>query len=576
MPTSMPHASIGEMLDVLQRQDAAIQAIPEVEYAVGKLGRANSPLDPAPISMIETLITYKPEYLSDSDGKLLRFKFNSDEKDHYRDPAGNLISAPDGMPYLVSGRFERDTQSRLIPDSNGMPFRQWRPPLDPQLNNGRKTWQGIRQPDDIWNVISRAAYLPGTTSAARLQPISARMVMLQSGIRAAMGVRVMGPDLKTIQNVSLQIEQALRDVPSISPGTVIADRVIGKPYLEIDIDRPAIAQYGINLQQVLDVIEFSIGGKRITTTVEGRERYPVRVRYTRELRDSLESLGEVLVPGQDGTQIPLMQVADIIYVRGPQVIKGENTFLVGYVLFDKLPGYAETNVVEDARDYLQQKIDTGEWSLPAGVSYAFTGTYENQVRSQKRLSVILPLALVIIFIILYLQFNSASTSALVFAGISVAWAGGFIMIWLYAQPWFLNFSLFGVEMRDLFQVHPINLSVAVWVGFLALFGIASDDGVVMATYLDSTFSERQIETITDARQATLAASQRRVRPCLMTTATTVLALIPVLTSTGRGSDIMVPMAIPTFGGMTLEVITMLVVPVIYCWIKEWRLQRNRS
>ena len=233
------------------------------------------------------------------------------------------------------------------------------------------------------------------------------------------------------------------------------------------------------------------------------------------------------------------------------------------------------DVVEEIRDYLKEKIDSGEFILPGGVSYAFTGTYENQVRSQKRLAVILPLALIIIFIILYLQFNSVSTSALVFVGISVAWAGGFMMLWLYAQPWYLNFSLFGVSMRELFQVHPINLSVAVWVGFLALFGIATDDGVVMATYLNTTFSEHRIETVADARKATLEASQRRVRPCLMTTATTVLALIPVLTSTGRGSDIMVPMAIPTFGGMTLEVITMLVVPVAYCWIKESRLRRAR-
>ena len=576
MPTSMPHASIGEMLDVLQKQDAAIQAVPEVEYAVGKLGRVDSPLDPAPISMIETLITYKPEYLYGPEGRLLRFKFDPDGHSHFRNPAGELVPAPDGRPYLVRGRFERDAHGRLLPDPGGMPFRLWRPPLDPELNKGRKAWSGIRRPDDVWNVISRAAYLPGTTAAARLQPISARMVMLQSGIRAAMGVRVLGPDLETIQNASFQIEQFLREVPSVSPGTVIADRVIGKPYLEIHIDRSAIAQYGINLQQVLDVIEFSIGGKRITTTVERRERYPVRVRYTRELRDNIESLGEVLVPAPDGTQIPLMQVAEVIYVRGPQVIKGENTFLVGYVLFDKLPGYAETNVVEEARDFLQLKIDSGELNLPSGVSYAFTGTHENQVRSRKTLAVILPVALIIIFIILYLQFESFSASALVFAGISVAWAGGFILIWFYAQPWFLDFSLFGVSMRDLFQVHTINLSVAVWVGFLALFGIASDDGVVMATYLRTTFANRHVQNVSEVRQAALDASLRRVRPCLMTTATTVLALIPVLTSTGRGSDIMVPMAIPAFGGMMIEVITMLVVPVGYCWIEEYRLGRRIS
>jgi Cu(I)/Ag(I) efflux system membrane protein CusA/SilA len=266
-------------------------------------------------------------------------------------------------------------------------------------------------------------------------------------------------------------------------------------------------------------------------------------------------------------------MAEIVYVRGPQVIKGENTFLVGYVLFDKLPGRAEVDVVEEVRDYLKEKIDSGEFVLPGGVGYAFTGTYENQLRSEKRLKIILPVALIIIFVILYLQFNSVATSSLVFSGIAVAWAGGFVMIWLYAQPWFLDISVFSVSMRELFQVHPINLSVAVWVGFLALFGIASDDGVVMATYLDNTFAERKPQSVQDVRQAAVDASLRRVRPCLMTTATTILALIPVLTSRGRGSDIMVPMAIPAFGGMAFEIVTMLVVPVLYCWIKEVNLKR---
>jgi Cu(I)/Ag(I) efflux system membrane protein CusA/SilA len=575
MPTSMPHASIGEMLDVLQKQNTAIQAIPEVEYAVGKLGRMDSPLDPAPISMIETLVNYRAEYARDPDGRLLRFEYAAEETDYFRSLAGRPVAAPDGRPYVVRGRFARDPDNRLIPAEGGMPFRLWRPGLLPDLNPGRDAWPGIRHPDDIWNAINRAAYLPGTTQAARLQPISARMVMLQSGIRAPMGIRVMGPDLNTIQEVSIQMEAHLRHVPSISPGTVIADRVLGKPYLEIHIDRQAIAQYGVNLQQVLDVIEFSIGGKRVTTTVEGRERYAVRVRYARELRDSLESLGRVLVPSSNNTQIPLMQLATITYFKGPQSIKGENTFLVGYILFDKIPGHAEADVVEDARDHLKLKIDAGELILPPGVSYAFTGTYENQRRSAIRMSIILPLSLVIIFLILFLQFKRVSTSMMVFAGIAVAWAGGFIMIWLYGQPWFLDFSVFGVSMRALFQVHPINLSVAVWVGFLALFGIATDDGVVMATYLNSSFSSFRITSVADVRKAVIQASLRRVRPCLMTTATTLIALVPVLTASGRGADIMVPMAIPTFGGMLFEVITMLVVPVLYCWREESRLLRQR-
>jgi Cu(I)/Ag(I) efflux system membrane protein CusA/SilA len=235
------------------------------------------------------------------------------------------------------------------------------------------------------------------------------------------------------------------------------------------------------------------------------------------------------------------------------------------------PGNAEVNVVEDCQRYLQSKIDSGELLLPPGVSYTFAGSYENQIRAQKKLSIVLPLALFIIFLILYFQFKSIPTTLLVFSGIFVAWAGGFILIWLYAQPWFLNFSVFGVGMRQLFQVHTINLSVAVWVGFLALFGIASDDGVIMATYLEQSFSKHKIESVDDVRKAVIAAGQRRIRPCLMTAATTILALIPVLTSTGRGSDIMVPMAIPSFGGMLIVLISLFVVPVLYCWIKERRI-----
>ena len=259
---------------------------------------------------------------------------------------------------------------------------------------------------------------------------------------------------------------------------------------------------------------------------------------------------------------------------GPQAIKSEDTFLTGYVVFDKKPQVAEVDVVERARQYLQEKIDAGEFVVPAGVNYSFAGAYENQIRAQKTLMVVVPLALFIIFMILYLQFRRTSTALLVFSGILVAWAGGFVMIWLYARPWFLDFDLFGTNMRDLFQVHPINLSVAIWVGFLALFGIASDDGVVMCTYLEQSFRDRPTETVAQIRKAVVAAGTRRVRPCLMTTATTILALIPVLTSTGRGSDIMVPMAIPSFGGMTIEILTMLIVPVLYSMLQEIKARRD--
>jgi Cu(I)/Ag(I) efflux system membrane protein CusA/SilA len=539
MPTTMPHASIGECLDVLQKQDMAFTSIPEIESAVGKIGRVESPLDPAPISMIETVINYKPEYIIDKDGHRVRFLYDKRK-----------------------GEFVRDENGQLIPDSHGRPFRQWR--------------DNIKSPDDIWDEIVKAGRIPGTTSAPKLQPIAARIVMLQSGMRAPMGVKVKGPDLDTIERVGLDIERFLKEVPSVEPSAVIADRIVGKPYLEIDIDREAIARYGVSIRQVQDVIEVAIGGRRITTTVEGRERYPVRVRYMRELRDQIETLGKILVRAADGAQIPLIQLAEIRYVRGPQAIKSEDTFLVGYVVFDKRPGYAEVDVVEQCRQYLRDKIETGEFVVPEGVSYTFAGSYENQVRAQKTLVLIVPLALFIIFMILYFQFKSVATSLLVFSGIIIAWSGGFLMIWFYAQPWFLDFSIFGVNMRQLFQVHPINLSVAIWVGFLALFGIASDNGVIQSTYLDQVFREHKPGSIKEIREATIVAAQRRVRPCLMTSATTILALIPVLTSTGRGSDIMVPMAIPSFGGMLIVLISIFIVPVLYCWIKEAKTRKQSA
>ena len=574
MPTTMPHASIGEALDVLQTQDMAFSAIPEIESAVGKIGRAETPLDPAPVSMVETVINYKPEYLSDRDGRRLRFRFEPSAEGPFRNEAGDPVPALDGEPYQVRGTFSRTADGRLIPDRGGMPFRLWRPPLDPELNPDRDAWHGVRNPDDIWQAILDAGQVPGTTSAPKLQPIAARIVMLQSGMRAPMGIKIKGPDLGTIEGVGLQLERLIKDVPGVKAEAVFADRIVGKPYIEIDIDRRAIARYGVPVKKVQDVIEVAIGGRRVTTTVEGRERYPVRVRYQRELRDTIEGLGDILVPGTEGQQIPMAQLAEIRYVRGPQVIKSEDTFLIGYVLFDKRPGYAEVDVVEACQAYLQSKIRSGELVLPAGVSYEFAGSYQNQLRAAKTLSVVLPLALFVIFMILYFQFKTVPTTLLVFSGIAVAWSGGFIMIWLYGQDWFLNFSLFGMNMRELFQVGPVNLSVAIWVGFLALFGIATDDGVVMATYLTQAFDESEAESVAAIRERTLTAAARRVRPCLMTTATTILALLPILTSNGRGADIMVPMAIPSFGGMCIELMTMFVVPVLYCAVREWRLSTS--
>ena len=535
MPTTMPHASLGEVLDVIQIQDRAIRSIPEVETVVGKLGRVDSPLDPAPVSMIETVVNYKSEYVTDEDGNILTFAFDK-----------------------MNQAFQRDSQGELILDEDGRTYRNWR--------------ESIRSTDDIWQEIVRVAQVPGTTSAPKLQPIAARIVMLQSGMRAPMGIKVFGPNLEDLETAALQLEEELKKIPSVNPATVFADRVVGKPYLEIHINREAISRYGMSIQVVQDVIEVAVGGKHVTQTVEGRERYPVRVRYMRELRDNIEDLGNILVAAPDGVQIPLKQLAEIIYVRGPQVIKSENTFLMGFVIFDKQPGYSEVEVVEEVERILAQKTDAKQFVLPTGVTFKPAGNYENQIRAEKRLRIVLPIALLAIFIILYIQFRKILTTFMVFSGIAFAWSGGFILIWLYGQPWFLDVAVFGTNLRDLFQVHPIHLSVAIWVGFLALFGIATDDGVLICTYLRQTFAERKPTSVKAIREAVIYAGTRRVRPALMTSATTILALLPVLTSTGRGSDIMVPMAIPTFGGMLLALLTIFVVPVLYSLVEESKLK----
>ncbi len=575
MPSALPHAGLNEVLDLMQTQDKAFYAIPEVDVAVGKLGRAESPLDPAPVPMIETILHYKPEYLTDAAGERLSFAYDPDEQDYFRDAGGEPLPALDGQPYLVQGKFQRDEKGRLIPDRRGHPFRQWRPPLDPGLNDGRAAWPGIQSPDDIWEVIVAAGDMPGISSAPLLQPISARIVMLQSGMRAPLGIKVRGPDLDSIEEAGLLLEKALKQVPVINPATVIADRIVGKPYLEIEPDRAALARYGISMAEFQEIVEIAVGGRQVTRTVENRERYPVRVRFARETRDSREALERLLISSGKNA-IPLREVADIRYVRGPEMIKGEDTSLLGYVLFDKLAGVAEVEVVEQAKQVLASMQAAGDLALPSGVSYTFAGSYENQLRASRKLALVVPLSLFIIFLILYLQFRRVPVTLMVFTGIFVAWSGGFILIWLYAQPWFLNFSLFDLPMRDLFGVHPVNLSVAVWVGFLALFGIATDDGVVMCTYLDQRLRDASPRTKEEIRAAALEAGMKRIRPCMMTTATTLLALIPLLSSNGRGADLMIPMAIPSFGGMLIEIMTTLLAPVLYVSWYERRLARGET
>ena len=305
MPTSMPHSGVQMNIDYCRQIDRRVSAIPEVEMAVGKWGRANSALDPAPIQMYETTINYRSEYMLNEMGQRQRFK--TDSKGRFVLKGGGTYDPEEGFRIIP--------KDSLIADNSGSYFRQWR--------------KEIHTTDDIWNEISNAATLPGITGSPKLQPIATRMVMLSTGLKAPMGLKVYGPDLASIEKAGLQLEQALKHIDNINHASVFYDRTEGAPYVEIKLNREKLARYGIKVQNMQDILMTAIGGMSEGTTVEGRERFNIRVRYARELRDKPESLGNVLISASDGTQIPLSQLADIEFKKGATMISSENTFLTG-------------------------------------------------------------------------------------------------------------------------------------------------------------------------------------------------------------------------------------------------------
>jgi Cu(I)/Ag(I) efflux system membrane protein CusA/SilA len=551
MPTSMPHTGIEKNLEYIEILDKRLNTIPEVEVAVGKWGRVNSALDPAPVQMFENTINYRSEYILDENGHRIRFK---------TDKQGRFILRGGTTYDPLNESFRLIPADSLIPDKRGEYFRQWR--------------SQIKNPSDIWNEIVKITNIPGLTSAPRLQPIETRLVMLSTGMRAPMGLKIFGPDLETIEQAGMVFETALKDVSSVKASSVFYDRAVGAPYIEIKLNREAMARYGMTVADVQDILQVAVGGMSLSTSVEGRERFPIRVRYARELRDNPEELKRILVPSMSGIQIPLGEIADIDYARGAQMIRSENTFPVGYVIFDKQEDKAEVDVVNEADQFLKAKIKSGDIKIPAGISYKFAGNYEHQVRAAKRLAIVIPVSLIIIFLLLFFRFRTVTASFIHFSGVFVAFAGGFIMLWLWGQEWFLNFSVAGTNMRDLFQMHTVNLSIAVWVGFIALFGIATNDGVIMGTYIHQVFEEKHPSSVHEVREAVVIAGKKRVRPAMMTTAVAVIALLPVLTSTGKGAEIMVPMAIPAFGGMIIQVMTIFVVPLFQSIWRERSVKRN--
>ncbi len=470
MPVLLPGASLTQVMEVMRKQDIIIKNnFPdEVEMVVGKLGRVDSALDPAPVVMIETIIRLRPE----------------------------------------------------------------------------KYWRKGMTTDKLIREIIDATRMPGV-SPIMTQPIQNRVDMLATGIQTPVGVKVFGDDLNKIVEIAIEVEKVLKTIPgAISP---YAERVDKRPYFEIDIDRQEVARYGINLGDVQDVIMTAIGGMNLTTVIEGRERYPVRVRYMRELRDNVEALQRVLVPAPSGAQIPLAQLAQLRKTEGPAKIGSENALTYARVFVRVDPkAVGLVDFVKIARNKVKEELIDKD-KLPPGYYIAWSGQYEAELEASKRLQVALPVALFTIFILLYMAFKSFSSLMVVATGLPISLMGGIVFLYLA----------------------DYNMSVAVWVGFIALFGVATDNAVVLVSYLDNLFSEKKAHTLEEIRGLVVQGGIARVRPCMMTTMTTILALIPVMLLTGAGSEIIKPMASPTIGGLvTATLSNLILVPVIYCWLKE--------
>jgi Cu(I)/Ag(I) efflux system membrane protein CusA/SilA len=505
MPSLYPAASFSQTMEVLQTQDVLIKQIPEVENVMGKIGRVDSALDPAPAAMVETYVMLKP----------------------------------------------RD---------------QWRPGM-----TERK----------IWDEINAVATLPGVTPASPLQPIEGRVVMLQAGIKASMAVRIYGDSLDGLSKASLAVADHVKRHHLVNAKTVNPDIVLGKPYYEFEVDREESARYGMTTMMVNQIVAAGLGGVDVTTTVEGRERYPIQVRYHRGVRERLDELRKAPVVTEAGEVVPLYRLASVGTSWGPGMINSEDSRLVAHVMFSPSGGAGDIETVETVMESLRIARENGELTFPEGnFEMQAVGSFENQVKSNQRMFWLGPLldiddpktvasaedflhwllnrvpiglvaiAALINLLLHYLHFRNLPISIVVFSGIPVAFAGGMIAV-----------AVMGVE-----------LNTAVWVGFIALFGLAADDGIVIATYIKQRLERRTISTVAELRNEIYQAGLKRIRPCMMTTITTLVALLPVLFATGRGADVARAMALPVFGGMLIEPFSSFIVPTLYCAYMEFKLR----
>ncbi len=508
MPSTVAHASISEVSEVLKILDTRLSSLPEIESVVGKAGRVESALDPAPLGMIEILINYKPKYQFDEKTK----------------------------------KFQR----------------QWRAHIESER--------------DLWNEIASLAEVPGLTGAPQLAPIANRILMLQTGVRSPFVIKVTGTDLKAIEQATTALATSARKAPGILSSTVVSEANLSVPTLDIIPNREKLYRYGISMKDFQTYLESGLGGMEVGKVLEGREKYAISLRFSREKRDQLEAIKNLLIPVGRQVYLPLSELAEISANISPMVIKSEDQFLTGYVLFDKLPNWGEIDAINAIDAFLKAELKKGTLSLAPNISFHFAGNYENQIRSRNQMLIIFPLALLLIWLILYFQFQSWQMTLFIFSEIAIALMGGLILLGLFSVPHFLNLYVGSKTLHEIFHVGPIHFSVAVWVGFLALFGIANNDGVLMGTYLQSTFKGLELKSVNQIHDLVVTAGKRRILPCLMTTAITLTALLPILTNGGRGSEIMLPMAVPIVGGVIASIFGIYLVPVLFAFWQEKKLR----
>lgn len=472
MPTTLPGISVTEAAKLLQQMDRTLKKFPEVERVFGKAGRADTATDPAPFSMIETVINLKPKA-------------------------------------------------------------QWR--------------AGVTY-ESLIDEMDQALQIPGVTNAWTM-PIKARTDMLTTGVRTPVGIKIFGPDLKRIEEIGKHLEMVLQEVSGTK--SVYAERVSGGYFLDFDVDREAIARYGLTVMDVGRIIESAIGGENIATTIEGRERYPINVRYLRELRDDPEKLSRVLVATPTGAQVPIAQLATLRFLQGPPMIRDEDGMLAGYVFVD-MRGRDVGSYVDDLKRVVEEKVQ-----LPAGYTISWSGQYEFMQRVRERLTIFVPLTITIIFVLFYFTFRSVAETLMVMLGVPLSLVGGvWYMVWL-----------------------GYNMSIAVWVGIIALAGVAAETSAVMLAYLDEACKRRhadgRLRTLEDLLETVHQGAVERIRPMAMAGLANILGLIPVMWATGTGADVMKRLAAPMVGGVfSAMMLTLFVVPSVYVTWRWWREQRT--